>query len=73
MCNLNDAVCDYDEDADDSTAAYARRVNVHTSYARTAGLDWTAPLYFLLGPAPAPATVSPMTPPTANELVQTGG
>jgi hypothetical protein len=73
VCNLNDAVCDYDDDADDSTAAYARRVNIHTSYARTAGLDWTEPLYFLLGPAPAPATVSPMTPPTANELVQTGG
>jgi hypothetical protein len=52
VCNLNDAVCDYDEDADDSTAAYARRVSVHTSYARTPGLAWTAPLHFLLGPAP---------------------
>jgi Cutinase len=53
VCDLGDAVCDYDEDADDSTAAYARRVAVHTSYARTPGLEWTAPLYFLLGPAPA--------------------
>jgi hypothetical protein len=53
VCDLNDAVCDYDENADDSKAAYARRVAVHTSYARTPGLDWTAPLYFLLGPAPA--------------------
>ncbi|MGX9789898.1 cutinase family protein [Mycobacterium sp. MMS18-G62] len=55
VCNLNDAVCDYDEDADDSTAAYARRVAVHTSYARSPGLDWTAPLSFLLGSAPAPS------------------
>jgi hypothetical protein len=54
VCNLNDAVCDYTEGADDSKAAYARRVAVHTSYGvgETQGLDWTAPLYFLLGPAP---------------------
>jgi hypothetical protein len=54
VCNLNDAVCDYDEDADDTKAAYARRVAVHTSYGLgdTQGLDWTAPLHFLLGPAP---------------------
>ena len=57
VCNLNDAVCDYNEDADDSKAAYARRVAVHTSYGvgQTQGLNWTAPLYFLLGPAPTPA------------------
>ena len=73
VCNLNDAVCDYDDDADDSTAAYARRVNIHTSYAthRRAGLDRAAVLPSRSGTAPA--TVSPMTPPTANELVQTGG
>jgi hypothetical protein len=54
VCDLNDAVCDYNEDADDSKAAYARRVAVHTSYGvgKTQGLDWTAPLHFLLGPAP---------------------
>ena len=54
VCNLNDAVCDYRENADDSKAAYARRVAVHTSYGvgETEGLAWTAPLYFLLGPAP---------------------
>jgi hypothetical protein len=54
VCNLNDAVCDYDDDADDSKAAYARRVAVHTSYGvgQTQGLDWTGPLYFFLGPAP---------------------
>jgi hypothetical protein len=68
VCDLGDAVCDYDEDADDSKAAYARRVAVHTSYARTPGLDWTQPLYFLLGPASATAPA-----PTANELALTGG
>ena len=51
VCDLGDAVCDYDPDGDDSSAAYARGVSVHTSYAKTSGLDWTAPLYFLLGPA----------------------
>ncbi|AMO60102.1 Cutinase [Mycolicibacterium phlei] len=55
VCDLGDAVCDYDEDADDSPVAYARRVAVHTSYARVPGLPWTAPLYFLLGPAPQTA------------------
>ena len=57
VCDLNDAVCDYNEDADDSKAAYARRVVIHTSYGvgDTWGLAWTAPLYFLLGPAPAPS------------------
>ena len=59
VCDLNDAVCDYNEDADDSKAAYARRVAIHTSYGvgKTQGLDWTAPLYFLLGPAPTPNQV----------------
>jgi hypothetical protein len=62
VCDLGDAVCDYDEDADDSKAAYARRVAVHTSYARTPGLEWSAPLYFLLGPAPASPEVQPIVP-----------
>jgi hypothetical protein len=62
VCELGDAVCDYNEDADDSTAAYAQRVAVHTSYARTPGLDWTAPLHFLLGPAPAAPEAQPITP-----------
>jgi hypothetical protein len=61
VCDLNDAVCDYDEDADDSKAAYARRVAVHTSYARTPGLDWTAPLYQLLGGAPVAASQVALT------------
>src|SRR4029077_16066106 len=62
VCDLGDAVCDYDEDADDSKAAYARRVAVHTSYARTPGLEWVAPLYFLLGRAPASPAVQPIVP-----------
>ncbi|SEH45878.1 Cutinase [Mycolicibacterium rutilum] len=66
VCDLNDAVCDYDEDADDSSAAYARRVAVHTSYARTPGLPWTAPLHFLLGPAPTTADAQPMVPLNAS-------
>jgi hypothetical protein len=53
VCDLGDAVCDYDEDSEDSPVAYAQRVAVHTSYARTPGLQWTAPLHFLLGAAPA--------------------
>jgi hypothetical protein len=62
VCDLGDAVCDYDEDSDDSQAAYAQRVAVHTSYARTPGLEWTAPLHFLLGPAPAAPEAQPITP-----------
>jgi hypothetical protein len=64
VCNLNDAVCDYNEDADDSAAAYARRVAVHTSYGvgQTQGLPWTSPLYFLLGGPSAPVEANPITP-----------
>jgi hypothetical protein len=70
VCNLNDEVCDYNEDADDSKAAYAQRVSVHTSYglSSTQGLDWTSPLYFLLGPAPASPEahqVNPLSAPTS--------
>jgi hypothetical protein len=70
VCNLNDAVCDYDEDADDSKAAYARRVSVHTSYARTPGLEWTAPLLFLLGPSPT-APQGPLPGPDARAITNT--
>jgi hypothetical protein len=49
VCDLGDAVCDPDPDANETSA---RAVAVHTSYARTPGLDWTAPLHFLLGPSP---------------------
>jgi hypothetical protein len=61
VCDLNDAVCDYREDADDSTAAYARRVAVHTSYARatSGGLSWTLPLHRLLEPSAAGQVLAP--------------
>jgi hypothetical protein len=74
VCNLNDEVCDYNEDADDSKAAYARRVAIHTSYgvSQTQGLDWTAPLYFLLGPAPtAPQGPLPGPVPDARAITST--
>jgi len=79
VCNLNDAVCDYNEDADDSKAAYARRVAVHTSYGvgQTQSLAWTGPLYFLLGPAPqvpgldTPAIDSTTTPAGSNSAAST--
>jgi hypothetical protein len=75
VCNLNDEVCDYNENADDSKAAYARRVAIHTSYGvgQTQGLDWTAPLYFLLGPAPAAPTApqGPLPGPDARAMIST--
>lgn len=50
VCDVGDAVCDYDPDAEDVSSA---SVNVHTSYARSStGTPWTWPLYQLLGPAP---------------------
>lgn len=52
VCNLGDAVCDYDPDAEDVTAA---AVAIHTSYgaAGSGGYAWTGPLYRLLAPVPA--------------------
>ncbi|ANI38314.1 cutinase [Mycolicibacterium vaccae ATCC 25954] len=59
VCDLGDAVCDYDPDAEDEMNPAA--VAVHTSYARrTAAMDpWTVPLYQLVSrvPAPAPAAL----------------
>ena len=77
VCNLNDAVCDYNEDADDSKAAYARRVSVHTNYGlgQTQGLAWTSPLHFLLGGpsstpiAPEAHELSPLSAPTPGPAV----
>lgn len=50
VCDRGDAVCDYDEDADEVTAT---AVAVHTSYARSSGggYRWTWPLYRMLGPS----------------------
>lgn len=58
VCDLGDAVCDYNPDDEETSVSYARGVAIHTSYGTTGGLDWTAPLYFLLGPAPE-ATQAP--------------
>jgi hypothetical protein len=58
VCDLGDAVCDPDPDADEVSA---RAVAIHTSYARTPGLDWTAPLHFLVASAP-----------TANQVPASG-
>jgi hypothetical protein len=51
VCDLGDAVCDYDADAEEVTPA---AVAIHTSYARSrsGGYDWTTPVYQLLGPTP---------------------
>ncbi|MDG4663912.1 cutinase family protein [Mycobacterium sp. 236(2023)] len=53
VCNIGDAVCDYDPDAEDEMNPAA--VAIHTSYARsTAAMDsWTAPLYQLVAQRPA--------------------
>lgn len=51
VCDRGDAVCDYDEDAEQVTAT---AIAVHTSYARSSsgGYRWTWPLYRMLGPSP---------------------
>jgi Cutinase len=61
VCDLGDAVCDYDEDSEDSESVMATAVAIHTSYdiSTTGGQGWTSLLYQLLGPAP-----------TANPIVQ---
>jgi Cutinase len=69
VCDLGDAVCDPDSDSD-SDKVSARAVAVHTSYARTPGLEWTAPLYFLLGPAPT-APQGPLPGPDARAVNST--
>ncbi|WP_082929549.1 cutinase family protein [Mycobacterium sp. 852013-51886_SCH5428379] len=58
VCDLGDAVCDYDPEAEDAMNPTA--VAIHTSYARSAagGYRWTAPLYQLIGAAPTANQVS---------------
>jgi hypothetical protein len=67
VCDLGDAVCDPDSDSDKVSA---RAVAVHKSYGRTPGLEWTAPLYFLLGPAPT-APQGPLPGPDARAITNT--
>ncbi|VEG51950.1 cutinase [Mycolicibacterium aurum] len=68
VCNVGDAVCDYDPDAEDEMNPAA--VAVHTSYARSvSSMDaWTMPLYQLVTRAPAP-----LPSPTALPLQVTAG
>lgn len=60
VCNLGDAVCDYDPDSEDEMAPAA--VAVHTNYARSAATmdPWTVPLYQLA--AARPSVPAPFTP-----------
>jgi hypothetical protein len=66
VCDLGDAVCDYNPDDEETPTSYARGVAIHTSYGRTSGLDWTEPLHFLLGPAPQAPEAQPITPLNAS-------
>jgi hypothetical protein len=67
VCDLGDAVCDPDSD---SNKVSALAVAVHKSYATTPGQEWTAPLYFLLGPAPT-APQGPLPGPDARAITNT--
>ncbi|UXA20562.1 cutinase family protein [Mycobacterium sp. SMC-4] len=60
VCDLGDAVCDYDPDAVDEMNPVA--VAVHTSYARnSAALDsWTIPLYQLVATGDTAAPSAPL-------------
>jgi hypothetical protein len=65
VCDLGDAVCDYDPNAPSVSPA---AVAIHTSYALnpSGGYPWTGPVYQLLGPAqttPAQTTPAQTTPP----------
>ncbi|MGE2689465.1 cutinase family protein [Mycolicibacterium pulveris] len=57
VCELGDAVCDYDPDAEEVSKVSTL---IHTSYTTAdGGYRWTQPLYTLLGPA-APQPVTPL-------------
>ena len=54
VCELGDAVCDYDPEAEETSPIATA---IHTGYTtRTGGYRWTQPLYQLVGPAPAVET-----------------
>ncbi len=54
VCDSRDAVCDFDEDSEDSEALMATAVAVHTGYdvSTRNGQTWTSLLHQLLGLAP---------------------
>jgi hypothetical protein len=60
VCDLGDAVCDYDPHAPSVSPA---AVAIHTSYAlnTSGGYAWTRPVYQLLGPSPTTAPQAPVT------------
>ncbi len=64
VCDLGDAVCDYNEDSEESESVMATAVAIHTGYdvSTRGGQTWTSLLYQLIGPAPA-----------ASPLVLSGG
>ena len=68
VCDLGDAVCDYDPDAEDEMNPAA--VAVHTSYARSATDSWTLPLYQIV--EATPESVVPFVPP-AGQIVASAG
>jgi hypothetical protein len=55
VCDRGDAVCDYDEESEDSESVMATAVAIHTGYdiSTRSGQAWTSLLHQLLGPAPA--------------------
>lgn len=61
VCELGDAVCDYDPEAEETSPI---ATVIHTSYTNsTGGYRWTQPLYGLLGPAGvAEAPAAPVMP-----------
>lgn len=65
VCELGDAVCDYDPDAETVTPA---AMAVHTSYAvsPSGGYAWTSPLYQLLGAAAPSVAAQPAPGPPAT-------
>ncbi|MDY6999772.1 MAG: cutinase family protein [Actinomycetota bacterium] len=68
VCDLGDAVCDYDPDAEDVQNPAA--VAVHTSYARSVSDPWTRPLYDIVSDTAQVAT--PEGPPTGQVLASAG-
>ena len=68
VCDLGDAVCDYDPDAEDEMNPAA--VAVHTSYARSATDAWTLPLYQIVSQAPQLSL--PAGPPAGQIVVSAG-
>ncbi|MCT7658226.1 cutinase family protein [Mycobacterium deserti] len=60
VCELGDAVCDYDPEAEETSPISTA---IHTGYTtKTSGYRWTQPLYQLVGPASATPEASQISP-----------